>query len=96
MSMFFMFGTYSSDSVKKISKERTREVVETVKRFGGEISAMYVLLGAYDLVMIARFPDMKIALQASIAITRATGISFSTLPAITVEEFDELMGNKKE
>ncbi len=96
MSMFFMFGTYSSDSIKKISKDRTLEVIELVKKFDGEINAMYVLLGAYDLVLISKFPEMKIALQASIAITRATGISFSTLPAITVEEFDELMKNKED
>jgi uncharacterized protein with GYD domain len=95
MSMFFMFGTYSSESVRKISKERTKEILEIVNKFGGEISAMYVLLGAYDLVLIANFADMKIALQASIAMTRATGISFSTLPAISVEEFDEMMGNKE-
>jgi uncharacterized protein with GYD domain len=91
-----MFGTYSSDSVKKISKDRTLEVVNLVQKYGGEISAMYVLLGAYDLVLISKFPEMKIALQASIAITRSTGISFSTLPAITVEEFDELMKSKEE
>jgi len=95
MSMFFMFGTYSSESVRKISKERTKEILEIVNKFGGEINAMYVLLGAYDLVLIANFADMKIALQASIAMTRATGISFSTLPAISVEEFDEMMGNKE-
>jgi len=93
--MFFMFGTYSSESVRKISKERTKEILEIVNKFGGEINAMYVLLGAYDLVLIANFADMKIALQASIAMTRATGISFSTLPAISVEEFDEMMGNKE-
>jgi uncharacterized protein with GYD domain len=90
-----MFGTYSSESVRKISKARTKEILEIVNKFGGEINAMYVLLGAYDLVLIAKFADMKIALQASISMTRATGISFSTLPAISVEEFDEMMGNKE-
>ncbi len=92
MSYFFMFGKYTSESVKKISKERTQQMLEIVHQFGGQIKDMYALLGAYDLVLIANFPDMKEALQASVSISKATGISFSTLPAITVQEFDELMG----
>ena len=41
--------------------------------------------------MVANFETMKEALRASVAITRATGISFSTLPAMPVEEFDALV-----
>ncbi len=92
METFFMFGKYSSDSVKDISRERTQKLLDIVRRFGGEVLHMYALLGAYDLVLITRFPDMKEALQASVAITKALGISFSTLPAIPVEEFDRLVG----
>lgn len=94
MPVFFMFGKYSSEAVKDISKDRTRKTVDIASEYGGVISAMYALMGAYDLVLIANFPNMKEALQASIAITKATGISFSTLPAMSVEEFDELMANK--
>ncbi len=91
MSLYFMFGKYSSEAVEKISKERTQQVNQIVSQFGGEIKSIYILMGAYDLVLITSFQNMKEALQASIAITKATGISFSTLPAIPVEEFDELI-----
>lgn len=93
MAPFFMFGKYSSDSIRGISKDRTRKVIEIVRKFGGEIQAMYVLMGAYDLILITSFTSMKEALQASVAVTKAIGISFSTLPAMPVEEFDELMAN---
>ena len=33
------------------------------------------------------------ALQASVSITKSTGITFSTLPAVPVEEFDSLVIN---
>lgn len=94
MSLYFMFGKYTSQAVKEISKERTQQVIRFVRSFGGEIKSMYVLLGAYDLVLIASFPNMKEALQASIAITKETGISFSTLPAMPVEEFDQLVADE--
>lgn len=94
MSLYFMFGKYSSEAVKKISKERTTEVNKIINQFAGEIKAMYILMGAYDLVLITSFPNMEEALQASIAITKVSGISFSTLPAMPVDEFDELIGDK--
>jgi uncharacterized protein with GYD domain len=86
-----MFGKYTSEAVDKISTERTKKVIDIMDQFGGDIKSMYILMGAYDLVLITTFPNMKEALQASIAITKATGISFSTLPALPVEEFDDLM-----
>ena len=91
MSLYFMFGKYSSEAVREISKERTTAANRIANEFGGEIRSMYILMGAYDLVLITSFPNMKEALQASIAITKATGISFSTLPAMPVEEFDQLI-----
>ena len=94
MALFFMFGKYSPQAVKEISKEPTQKVLEIARRFGGEIKQMHVLLGAYDLVLIAEFPVMKEALQASVAVTKATDISFSTLPAVSVEEFDQLVSKR--
>lgn len=91
MSLYFMFGKYSSDAVREMSRERTQQVNKIINDFGGEIKSIYVLMGAYDLVLITSFQNMEEALQASIAITKATRISFSTLPAMPVEEFDELI-----
>lgn len=92
MSTFFMFGKYSAESMRGISAQRTREVMDIVDRFGGEIVSMYALLGAYDLVLIVKFGSMEDALKASVTISQSLGISFSTLPAIPVEEFDKLLG----
>ncbi|RMG41957.1 MAG: GYD domain-containing protein [Methanobacteriota archaeon] len=92
MSTFFMFGKYSDQSVKEISEKRTRQVMEIVEELGGEIKDMYAVLGAYDLVLIVRFPNMADALKASVAMSQSLGISFSTLPAMPIEEFDRLVG----
>lgn len=91
MSTFIMFGKYSHDSVREISKDRTRHVVEMIQETGGEIRAIYAVLGAYDLVMIVNYPTMEEVLRISVLVSQTFGISFSTLPAIAVEEFDELI-----
>jgi len=91
MAMFFMFGRYSSEALKGISSKRTKEAVSLIKKFGGDVKSMYALLGEKDLVFILTFPGIEQAMKASIALSKLTGIAFTTLPAVTVEEFDKLM-----
>ncbi len=91
MGTFFLFGKYSSAALKGMSANRTEKVLKLIKKFGGEVKSIYALLGEVDLVFILTFPDVEKAMQASVALTKLTGISFTTLPAVTVEEFDKMM-----
>jgi len=93
MATFFMFGTYSPEAMKSISSKRTTKAVDVIKKYGGKVISMYALLGKKDLVFIVNLPNMEQAMKASVALHKLTGISFSTSPAVTVEEFDRLMRN---
>lgn len=90
MATFFMFGKYSTEASLGISAERTVKVREAIEKVGGHVESIYVLLGEYDVVIIAEFPRMAEAMQASIILKRLTDISFFTAAAMTVEEFDKL------
>ena len=90
MATFLMFGKYTSESIKGMSAKRTQEVVNLIKKFGGEVKGMYALLGEKDLVFILTFPGIEQAMKASVALSKLTGISFNTSPAVTVEEFDKI------
>jgi uncharacterized protein with GYD domain len=91
MSTFVLTGKYSLDAMNAISAARTDEANELIKKFGGEIKSMYALLGEKDLLFIVNFPDAQNAIKASIAVSKLTGISFSTTEAITVEQFDRIV-----
>ncbi len=91
MALFLMFGKYSAEGIKGISAQRTQQAEETIRKFGGSVSAMYALLGDKDLLLVTEFPDIGAAMQASVALSKLTGIAFSTAPAVTVAEFDRLM-----
>ena len=91
MNTFIMFGKYSSEAIKGMSPDRTKEGLNLIKKFGGEIQAMYALQGKIDLIFILTFPGIEQAMKASIALSKATGISFTTAPAVTVGEFDKMM-----
>ena len=92
MSTYLMFGKYSMEAVKAISAERTRESMALIKENGGEFKGGYALLGDTDLVLIVDLPDTQHAMKTSAALSNLLGISFSTAPAVSVEEFDQLMG----
>ncbi|MBE7557445.1 GYD domain-containing protein [bacterium] len=91
MATFMMFGKYSAEGLKEASADRTKKAVKLAKKYDGKITAMYALLGEHDLLLITDFPDGVAAMKASIALGKMTGISFSTLPAVPVEEFDKML-----
>lgn len=90
MATFFMFGNYTMEGLKGMSAKRTEKITSLIKKFGGKVSSMYALLGEKDLVFITDFSGYEQAMKASVALTKMTGISFSTSPAVTVDEFDKL------
>jgi len=94
MTTFIMTGKYSAESVKKISGARTVKGARIVRRCGGRIEAVYATLGDSDLLVIAEFPGVAQAMRASIALNKALGISFATVPALPVKDFDKLVGGK--
>ena len=94
MTTFFMFGKYTCEAIKEISVERTQQAVAEIKKLGGEIQAMHALLGEFDLLFCVRLPGIEDAIKASVALSKATGIAFTTCPAVTVETFDRLLAGK--
>ncbi|MCM8799686.1 MAG: GYD domain-containing protein [Candidatus Omnitrophica bacterium] len=89
---FLMLGKYSLEAIKGIKKERTQKVIELIKKANGKVNSMFALLGNYDLAFVVDFPGIEEAVKTSVAITKLTGISFSSSPAISVEEFDKILG----
>ncbi len=91
MATYFMFGKYTPDAIKGISSGRTEKAAKLVQKFGGEIKSIYALLGEKDLVIIAQFQGIEQAVKSSIALSRLTGIAFTTSEAIAVEDFDRMI-----
>jgi len=93
MSTFFMFGQYSSKGLKEMSQERTGFIVDLIDKYGGKVYSMHVLLGDNDLVFIVDLPSTEQAMKASVALSKQTGISFTSSPAVTVDEFDGMISD---
>ncbi len=96
MSIFFMFGKYSSEALKGVSAKRTEAVVELIQRHGGSVKSMYTVLGEHDLVFIVDFPSVEEAMITSMGLHKLTGISFTTSPVVDVERFDRMIDKAEE
>ncbi len=90
MTTFFMFGNYTPEAIKEISINRTEQAIEIIRQQGGEVKGVYALLGEHDLLFCVNLPDVEAAMKASISLTKSTGISFKSCPAVKVEVFDRL------
>ena len=91
MATYLMFGKYSLEAIGKISAQRSDQAVALIKQNGGELRAGYALLGDTDLALIVELPDTERAMKTSVGLSKLLGVSFSTVPAMTVGEFDKLL-----
>lgn len=92
MAIYLMLGKYSQESLKAISAARSVKARALIKQNGGQEKASYALLGDTDLALILDLPDTQSAIKTSLGLAKLLGVSFSTVPAITVDEFDKLLG----
>jgi len=93
MATYFLLGKYSSDAIKGMSASRTEKATILIQKYGGEVKSIYALLGEKDLVIIAKFPGTEQAVKASLAISKLSGIAFTTSEAIAVEDFDRMISD---
>ncbi|HWJ22594.1 MAG TPA: GYD domain-containing protein [Gemmatimonadaceae bacterium] len=91
MATYLMFGKYSLEAIGKISAQRSDQAIALIKQNGGELKAGYALLGDTDLALIVELPDTERAMKTSVGLSKLLGVSFSTVPAVTVAEFDKLL-----
>lgn len=90
MQTFVMIGKYTMQAMEEVSAERTKSVENYIKTIGGKVKEMYVLLGEYDVILIVELPSEEKAVQASLGLSKSTNIDFTTYPAISAANFDNI------
>jgi len=93
MPLFLMLGNYTSHATQGISKARTKQVASLMQECGGAMKHIYGLLGAFDLAILAEFPTNEAAIRTSLSLTKMTSITFSTMPAVDIQAFDDLVSD---
>jgi len=92
MATYLMFGNYSPAKMGEISSGRTEGATAIIGDCGGKLVGGYVMLGEKDLVLIVKFPGVEEVIKASMALSLSLGITFTTAPALSIADFDKLVG----
>ena len=92
MATYLLFGKYSMESIQEISAARTEKAIALIKENGGEYKSGYALLGEQDVVVIVDLPGIEQAIKVSVGLAKMLGIAFTTSPAVSMEEFDKIVG----
>jgi uncharacterized protein with GYD domain len=86
-----MFGSYTHESIGKISARRTEKAEALIAENGGEVKSGYALLGDKDLVLVVELPSVEQAMKTSVGLAKLLDVDFTTSPAVSFETFDQLM-----
>jgi len=78
--------------VKGGGTERFEKVKGIVADEKGRILHLYGLLGEYDVLSVAEFPDNRTALRAALRIGNLINAQTNTLAAVEGEDFLQILG----
>jgi uncharacterized protein with GYD domain len=72
--------------------QRARAAKELAQRMGGELSAIYWTVGAYDIVTVANFPDDETGTAFLLALGAQGNVRTTTLRAYDAEQMTGIIG----
>ncbi|MCG6916264.1 MAG: GYD domain-containing protein [Deltaproteobacteria bacterium] len=83
----------TDQGIKNIKEmpQRIEKAIEASEAVGGKLLGAYVVMGDYDLVSIAEFPNDETVLSLALALGAQGNVRTTTLKAFTKEEFAKIV-----
>ena len=95
MATFISLVNYSEQGIKNIKDAPNR--VEAVKKLaqslGGDITQIYLTMGAYDLITVSEFPDAATAAKFALTVGAHGNVRTNTLQAFSESEMADIIGS---
>ncbi|HVS60660.1 MAG TPA: GYD domain-containing protein [Gemmatimonadaceae bacterium] len=85
--------TQQGISSAKNAPARIDAAKEAYKKAGGELKAIYLTMGQYDLVVIAEMPNDETVARMALALGMQGNIRSETMRAFTETEFRKIAGS---
>jgi len=93
MPTFITLVNYTQQGIEKIKESPARldAAKAAFRAAGAEIKDFYLVLGRYDIVLIAEGPDAETAAKLALAIGSQGAVRTETLRAFTEEEYRKII-----
>jgi len=85
--------TQQGISNAKSAPARIDAAKEAYRKAGGELKAIYLTMGQYDLVVIAEMPNDEAVARMALALGAQGNIRSETMRAFTETEFRKIAGS---
>ncbi|MCB1691261.1 MAG: GYD domain-containing protein [Pseudomonadales bacterium] len=96
MATYIMLSTLTDEGRKTLKErpERLQEVNKEVESMGARVTSQYAVMGGYDFVNIIEAPTNEVMARLAVELGSRGTIQITTLPAIGVNEFVEMLAGK--
>jgi uncharacterized protein with GYD domain len=93
MATYIMLSTLTDEGRKTLKErpERLKEVNKELEAMGARVVAQYAVLGGYDFVNVVEAPSNEVIARISVELGSRGTIQLTTLPAISVDTFTQML-----
>ena len=98
MPSYVILTSFTRTGIENVEKSpnRTEDTIELIESVGGELREFFVVMGRYDGVLIADFPDDETATRAVLALGKSGNVTTETLKAFDLSAFREIVAHVDE
>ena len=95
MPTYISMLRYSQQGISSVKNAPARidAAKEAYKKAGGELKAIYLTMGQYDLVAVAEMPNDEAVARMALALGVQGNIRTETMRAFTEAEFRKIAGS---
>ena len=95
MATFISLVNYSEQGIKNIkdSPDRAAAVKKLAQSLGGDMTQLYLTMGAYDLIIVSEFPDAATAAKFALTVGAQGNVRTTTLQAFSQSEMADIIGS---
>lgn len=95
MPTYISMLRYTQQGISNVKNAPARidAAKEAYRKAGGELKALYLTLGQYDLVVVAEMPNDEAVARMALALGSQGNIRSETMRAFTETEFRKIVGS---
>ncbi len=98
MATYIMLSQLTDEGRKTLKErpERLQAVNKEIEGMGAQVKAQFATMGGYDFVNIIEAPSNEVMQRLAVELGSRGTIKITTLPAIGVEDFVEMLTGLKD
>ena len=93
MGTYILLANYTEQGIRDIkdSPKRAEAARKAIQDMGGDMTALYLTMGAHDLIAIIEAPSDEVVAKFVLTLGKTGNVRTTTVKAFTESEFGEIV-----